>query len=290
MWDRNKAIADRIVFDIDVEVRGQIGLRIAFKNTCKLVDWLIKVADAYPLVKFSGSKGFHVEVPIPPKPVTSQILRAVGNYICTVNNIQVADTKVWEVARVFRLPLTINTKTGYYCIPLDPLKLKEYTPQDILHKAKHCKYDVPCYVECERIATLVEYFAITPQKVTYEIPHLNLPVHEDCFPPCIRKILSDIKNGKNVPHSARFTLASFLLNIGVPRDKIVNVFSNLPDFDYEKTLYQVEHIFGLRGRGVRYSCPSCSTLKVWNLCPSDCPLPHPVLNYKLCVKKNKKVK
>jgi len=156
MWDRNKAIADRIVFDIDVEVRGQIGLRIAFKNTCKLVDWLIKVADAYPLVKFSGSKGFHVEVPIPPKPVTSQILRAVGNYICTVNNIQVADTKVWEVARVFRLPLTINTKTGYYCIPLNPKKLDILTAQDIIHMSKMKIYHVPEVEEAPDFHEVVE--------------------------------------------------------------------------------------------------------------------------------------
>ena len=85
------------------------------------------------------------------------------------------------------------------------------------------------------------------------------------FPPCITAILSNLKEGVNVPHSARFAVTAFLLNIGLSEDEIMEMYKNAPDFDEERTRYQVEHIAGDKG-SVRYTAPSCDTMRTYGNC------------------------
>jgi len=86
-----------------------------------------------------------------------------------------------------------------------------------------------------------------------------------CFPPCITAILSNLRDGVNVPHSARFAVTAFLLNIGLTDAEIIEIYKNSPDFDEERTRYQVEHIAGDKGR-VRYTAPSCDTMRTYGSC------------------------
>ncbi len=116
---------------------------------------------------------------------------------------------------------------------------------------------------------------------------INLPVDLNCFPPCMKKILSDLQNGVNIPHTARFALTSFLLNVGMSVEDIVKLFSSAPDFDEEKTRYQVEHIAGLRGKGSEYMCPSCETMKTYHNCIADCNVSNPLVYYTRKVRNKK---
>ncbi|MCL2549833.1 MAG: DNA primase regulatory subunit PriL, partial [Methanimicrococcus sp.] len=81
------------------------------------------------------------------------------------------------------------------------------------------------------------------------------------FPPCINKALSNVREGINLAHSMRFAMVSFLSNIGMSADDIVNVFNVSPDFSEEKTRYQVEHI-----AGNQYKTPSCATMQTYGNC------------------------
>ncbi len=117
-----------------------------------------------------------------------------------------------------------------------------------------------------------------------EIKLENIPINFECFPECMKKILAELDSGKNVPHTGRFAIASFLINLGYDVDKVVEVFRNAPDFDEEKTRYQVEHIAGMRGKGERYIAPSCETMKSWGLCIWNCDVNHPITFYWRCVR------
>jgi DNA primase large subunit len=107
------------------------------------------------------------------------------------------------------------------------------------------------------------------------------------FPPCIAAILSNLKEGVNVPHSARFAVTAFLLNIGLTEDEIMELYKNAPDFDEERTRYQVEHIAGDKG-SVRYTTPSCDTMRTYGNCINRddvCEkITHPLSYYKLKLK------
>ncbi|MCZ7405541.1 MAG: DNA primase regulatory subunit PriL, partial [Candidatus Methanoperedens sp.] len=84
------------------------------------------------------------------------------------------------------------------------------------------------------------------------------------FPPCMVHALSNAKGGVNLPHSMRFALVSFLLNIGMNTDGIIELFKVSPDFDEERTRYQVMHIHG--ATGTAYTSPSCATMITYGNC------------------------
>lgn len=86
------------------------------------------------------------------------------------------------------------------------------------------------------------------------------------FPPCIKSVYEKISLGESISHFARFTLVSFLINLGISIEKIIILFSQLGDFDEKMTKYQVEHIAGMRGGKKKYIVPSCKTLKTHNIC------------------------
>lgn len=108
----------------------------------------------------------------------------------------------------------------------------------------------------------------------------------ECFPPCMSKILEDLQSGVNIPHTARFAITSFLLNINLNVEQIISLFSSAPDFNEEKTRYQVEHIAG--GQGTEYDCPACDTMKTYHNCYAHCNTYHPLSYYEQCMRKKQK--
>lgn len=89
-------------------------------------------------------------------------------------------------------------------------------------------------------------------------------VEEESFPPCIQALIVALTAGTNITHAGRFSLTSFLHNIGMESGQIIELFCRAPDFDVGKTLYQVEHISG-RG-GTEYTAPACAAMRTTGLC------------------------
>ncbi len=79
-------------------------------------------------------------------------------------------------------------------------------------------------------------------------------------------LVEQIKEGEGLPHTARFAVTAFLRTVGMPVDEIVDMYDTFPDFDEEKTRYQVEHISG-DSSGTEYTPPSCGTMKTYGNCP-----------------------
>ena len=107
-----------------------------------------------------------------------------------------------------------------------------------------------------------------------------LEVNENYYPPCIKNLISAAKSGANIPHVGRFTLVAFLNEIGMETEDILGVFAASPDFNKEKSRYQVEHISG-KASSTTYTTPKCDTLLTWGLCcPDDlCKTVHHPLSY-----------
>jgi len=107
---------------------------------------------------------------------------------------------------------------------------------------------------------------------------------EEAFPPCIAQLLSAAKAGRHISHLGRFTLTSFLLNVGMRPSEVVDIFRSSSDFNERLTRYQVEHIAGARGSGTKYIPPSCETLRTHGLCPGSYDIckgiKHPLAGYR----------
>lgn len=81
------------------------------------------------------------------------------------------------------------------------------------------------------------------------------------YPPCMKEILLKAKEGQNLIHIERLVILFFLLALNYPVEEIVKIFSYLPDFDKEKTTYQVNF-----AKNKEYVPHACETLKSLDLC------------------------
>lgn len=112
------------------------------------------------------------------------------------------------------------------------------------------------------------------------------------LPPCMKDILAAIQSGENVPHMGRFALVAFLNSLKLSANDILKVFSSAPDYEEEKTRYQVEHITGITS-STAYTPPGCDKMRTYGICPVDkiddlCKTKrHPLSYYKAKWKKNK---
>jgi DNA primase large subunit len=88
------------------------------------------------------------------------------------------------------------------------------------------------------------------------------------IPPCMKEILSAIQNGENVPHIGRFALVSFFNSLKMNTNDILKLFSTAPDFEEEKTRYQIEHITGATS-ATSYKPPGCDKMRTYGICPTE---------------------
>lgn len=88
------------------------------------------------------------------------------------------------------------------------------------------------------------------------------------LPPCMKDILSAVQSGENVPHMGRFALVAFLSSLKLDVKDILKLFSTAPDYEEDKTRYQVEHITGASS-STEYKCPGCDKMRTYGICPVD---------------------
>ncbi len=127
---------------------------------------------------------------------------------------------------------------------------------------------LPLDVPAEICAALETYLteirsALAARKSEFDIGEFK-EINPICFPPCMSYALASAGAGINLPHSMRFALTSFLLNIGMNAEGIIELYKTSPDFDEERTRYQVMHIHG--ATGTVYKSPSCATMITYGNC------------------------
>ena len=125
--------------------------------------------------------------------------------------------------------------------------------------------------------------AVEQQKKQFEgIP--SGKVKPEFFPPCFKRLYSDILVGKKLGHIERFNLATFLLAVGMPQERVIDLYKATPNFDENTTRYHVARLAGRSGK--QYSASSCSKLAEYGLRLPDCPcnastkIKHPLQVYR----------
>ena len=125
------------------------------------------------------------------------------------------------------------------------------------------KFTLPQNVS-DRVERLKKTFMKQKGKIQFE--EFPKEVVISAFPPCIKNMYDSIKSGHHLSHIGRFALTSFLVNIGMTTENVINLYRSLSDFNERLTRYQVEHIAGGRGSRTRYIPPRCSTLRTHGVC------------------------
>jgi len=141
------------------------------------------------------------------------------------------------------------------------------------------KYPPELIVVAERVKKLAS--EVIGQMEIEELPKV---VVQTAFPPCINALYEAASSSHHLSHIGRFTLTSFLVNIGMSSEKVNELFKGFSDYNERLTLYQIEHIAGERGSGTRYTPPQCSVLQTHGVCKNKDDLCrriyHPLAYYK----------
>ena len=123
-------------------------------------------------------------------------------------------------------------------------------------------YHVPKTI-CQKLAPVAESI-----KKEYQEQMLQQfgSIEESAFPPCMQALITALTAGTNLTHAGRFALTTFIHTIGMDVPAITQLYARSPDFDIEKTMYQVEHITGRGGSGTEYNAPACAAMRTTGLC------------------------
>ncbi len=159
-------------------------------------------------------------------------------------------------------------KEGY--VTIDSKDLSRLAQEALRHRINEELIDKPCHELIKNTfledVTRIKNKVATQRKKNEIIPMGKLDVKK--LPPCIKMLLADVQAGENVAHMGRFALVSFLNSLKLTTQNIIDLFNTAPDFDEEKSQYQIDHITG-RVNATTYKPPACDKMKTYGLCPSE---------------------
>ena len=156
----------------------------------------------------------------------NEIAKRIGKKIdelLTQNKLdpfKIVNLDIFGSRHLFRMPFSLNEKTLLVSLPLTPHQLKKFEKSDaLIENAKVKNTFLKKYKENEALALVTEaldWFARKGlEKVEFiapkEVRRKKVKIGEKYFPPCIKRILEGMEDGRK---RSIFILVTFLRNMG----------------------------------------------------------------------------
>jgi len=143
-------------FDIDSPVLGDA--IIDAQALCRGLQTLGVLK--HTVIFFSGKKGFHIGIPsrlfdLKPNVEFPAQMKTICQGIAGSFGIEI-DTSIYNSNRLWRLPDSEHSKTGYYKTPLPTDKFLQMSESDIIKLAKKQRSTAPAYVLAPKVKPLAE--------------------------------------------------------------------------------------------------------------------------------------
>lgn len=235
-------------------------------------------------IYFSGAKGWHILIApeildIQPSADLNAMYKAWALHIYHSYNIKSVDLKVYDRKRLFRLPGTVNSKTGLYKVSVDMDFLRSCTHRELKMLAENPMSKIIIPVKHTKNDEASRKFQEMLNKFNEKKPgaapkrQLVLPKEKQELLPCIKSIL-DSSIGKGARNNTLAVLASAMLQSGYTREETIeaalswNAGNNppMPDSEVEHTCGSVYSML-LSGRSY-----GCSSIKELGYCTGECKL------------------
>jgi hypothetical protein len=233
-------IVSAIFYDVDLDVERQDVVEYGIKKLP-----VLKMVRSY----YSGRRGYHIYIDVDPVRVGD--LRSVALAVAEVLGIADSLDKkvVGDWRRMSRVPLTYHAVTGLEVIPINSSTSQELSTE---------------------VRELLQRFSVKKPGIAipYELPIKVVEVGDP--PDCIKYIIGRAMAGINLRHEERMHLGAFLLKMGLKPEEITPIFSTVPDYKEEITLYNLRWL-SERNYNM-YSCRRAKELKL-------CPLPNTTCKY-----------
>ena len=233
---------------------------------------------------FSGSKGFHVLVSHtifgfePSRDINKQYKKvAVELKTYTIN--KTVDTKIYDNKRLFRIPNTVNHKTGLYKVPVTYEKIRDMQSFDELKEyASKPKTSRPCIYKYNMKAR--EAFDALIEKIdAEEKAKINTKLAKEFIQkrellPCVQYIL---KNGcaKGQRNNTTVALANSLFQIGKDFDEVLEIITYWNREKNEDPLDQSEirtTVMSAYNNAQQNKFYGCTVFRDLDVCVKGCPI------------------
>ena len=233
---------------------------------------------------FSGSKGFHILVNqnifgFEPSRDLHKQLKKVAVELKTYTINKTIDTKIYDNKRLFRVPNTINHKTGLYKVAISYEKVKNMQSFDELRTyASKPKIAKPCIYKFNPKAK--EAFNELIDKIdTEERAKINTKLAKEFIQkrellPCVQYIL---KNGcaKGQRNNTTVALANSLFQIGKDFDEVLEIITCWNAEKNEDPLDQAEirtTVMSAYNNAQQNRFYGCTVFRDLDVCVKGCPI------------------
>lgn len=195
--------------------------------------------------------------PIQPRPNLSNYNFAL-DFTDYIRNAAIIQDKKWKLTNRLLSKGEVFLTTVEISRLLEE-EIRRYIEQKLQVKVKSLPPSI-----MNRVNRLKQLFYEKRGKTSWE--EIPSEVIIAAYPPCIRRLHETTSSGRHVSHIGRFSLTTFLLNIGMTTENVIDLFRSFADFKERMTRYQVEHLAGLRGSRTKYIPPTCDTLRTHGVC------------------------
>jgi len=145
-------------FFLDIDAEDLEEARESALRVCELLMTRLDIPDEAITVHFSGSKGFHGMAPIElfdgwAGPNLMQVWKSLALGL-TKRGVKHIDLGIYQSARLWRLPNSINVKTDLYKVEVEQKELRDYSAKEIAELARRPRSlpSLPCPGPSEKAA------------------------------------------------------------------------------------------------------------------------------------------
>lgn len=278
MYDRDNIdeakLYGPLYMDLDGDINSKKGFESLKRDILGLIQYFrsIGLKDNEIKIYFSGSKGFHMLINaqtlgIVPESNLNAMYKAWILYFTHTLGIKSLDLQIYDKRRLFRIPNSINSKTGLYKIELTPDEIYSLTAEAIKERAKkkpRVNNNADKKIEINKQAAIFFYkksqnfYRKKDPNSNEKRKPIELPEKKTELLPCVKTLLES-SIGKGNRNNTAVALASALIQSGYHREEVIvslmkwNENNNppLPEREIETT---VNSAYGMVLSGKRYGC------------------------------------
>ena len=234
-------------------------------------------------IYFSGAKGFHIIIDhrilgFEPSRTLNKDLKTIALYFKASTFTKCIDTGIYDYRRLFRVPNTINTKTGLYKVPIMFKDLINMSYEDLLEYASrpHTFMKKPKMYNKKVHDAFYELLhkLSEREKRTVNTTIARQYVSNKKLLPCVEYLL---QNGadEGQRNNCTIALASALFQIGHSREEVIEILDTwnqtknevpIPDRELYTT---INSAYNNSRNGIYYGC---SAFRELGVCVKNCPI------------------
>lgn len=227
---------------------------------------------------FSGSKGFHFTVNpeilgIIPKTDLNALYKAWAIYLYNTQNIKSIDLKIYDKRRLFRIPYTINSKTGLYKVILSKEDVQKLTLKDLdnfknpINKElflKKRESDIKINLDAakafyKKSQNLYRKRTESEEPESMKTP-VKIPETKQDLLPCVKALLSEGAE-KGYRNNTLVLISSAVLQSGYKLEETLDLMHewnelNDPPLKHEEVELTVRSAYTMLLSGKKYGCAS----------------------------------